>query len=290
VQDFGKNGKPGKTRTVCTAKGSACPCGTNAKSCDDEQDASAKVCVAKFGKTKGCPTPCAPSDEKAGKATCVQAHLDSKGGTVGEAVSCVVKGKCAPGRGQKTCPSGATISSGYTCKNIYGVSTKKGRRLKQRRLETSAGSRQTAGISFTLQDLKGGDVANVKVKLDSTMMLQSELKSTLSMVKSGSVASMMYKVTNLGTSKVAPSVVTDKLRGYLNSGHSGTKTVLSVLGTVKLGPKGCCSLTQKVKAVVDKKVVATVVKPTTTKAPTTKAPPTKAPTTSRPGRWYQSAR
>jgi len=120
--------------------------------------------------------------------------------------------------------------------------------------KVAAGSRQTAGISFTLQDLKGGDVANVKVKLDSTMMLQSELKSTLSMVKSGSVASMMYKVTNLGTSKVAPSVVTDKLRGYLNSGHSGTKTVLSVLGTVKLGPKGCCSLTQKVNPIFDKKI------------------------------------
>lgn len=63
---------------------------------------------------------------------------------------------------------------------------------------------------------------------------------------------MLYKITNLGTSTVAPSKVADMLRGYLNSGNKDVKTALASLGTVKLGKKGCCSLSSDVKAVVDK--------------------------------------
>jgi len=286
LQDYDKSGKAGAMRTVCAAQGASCPCGKNANSCADAQDEKAKICVPKFGKAAGaCPKPCGPTAEAAGNATCVKNNLDKKGNPTGEEVSCVQKGKCAAGRGQKKCPSGATISSSFTCKNIYGVDLKKtgGRRLAA--VKVSA-SRQTSSLSFTLNNLKGTskDAAAVKVKLDSILQLQGELKSTFSMVKSGTQASMLYKISNLGTSAVAPSKVADKLRGYLNSGNKDVKTALATLGTVVLGKKGCCSLSSDVKAVVDKtttkaqKKVIAEQKKTTTKAPVQKTT-TKAPVT-----------
>jgi len=197
--------------------------------------------------------------EAVGNATCVKSHLNKKGEPTGEEVGCVKKGSCTPGRGQKTCPSGATISSSFTCKNIYGVKTitKTGGNTSGGRLLSAvkvSSSRQTSSLSFTLTDLKGTskDAAAVKVKLDSILQLQAALKSTFSMVKSGTQASMLYKITNLGTSTVAPSKVAGMLRGYLNSGNKDVKTALASLGTVKLGKKGCCSLSSSVKAVVDK--------------------------------------
>jgi hypothetical protein len=164
------------------------------------------------------------------------------------------KGKCPPGRGQKKCPTGATIASKTACKDLYGVLNKKNQTKARRLLQNSVASKQTATITFTLKSLKGAakDVPTAKANVDSVLQLQSELQTTLSMVVSGTEASMIYKVTNLGTSAVKPSQVTEKLRGFLNSGDSKVKTALAGLGTVKLGAKGCCVLSTNVKTVVDK--------------------------------------
>jgi len=219
VQDFDTNAKAAdEVRTVCVPKGGSCPCGKNTKACSGE-------CMPKFGKeVKTCPMPCSPSEEAAGNVTCVKSHVNSKGEPTGEDVSCVLKGKCEPGRGQKKCPTGATISSAYSCKNIYAVASESttdgARRLVQNKIAT--GKQQTATLTFTLKDVKSGtkDTAKVKVKLDSILQLQPELKTTLSMVASGTEASMRYKITNLGASKVTPLQVAEKLRGYLNSGKA----------------------------------------------------------------------
>jgi len=271
--DYNAQGKVTDLSTSCVPKGGTCPCGKNTKSCIDQQDATAKLCMPKFATdSTDCPAPCSPTAEKLGNVTCVQNNLDSKGDPTGESVSCVKSGTCKPGRGQKTCPDGSAISTAYSCKDLYGVVAKEKtggtaggtRRLKakyqwRRRLAANVvtdGKRQTASVRFTLENLVSGitgkDTPKVKVKLDSILQLQPTLQSELTMVKSGTEASMMYKITNLGSSKVAPSQVAEKLRGYLNSGTTSTKTALATLGTVKLGTSGCCTLSTDVKTVVDK--------------------------------------
>merc|ERR1719247_543421 len=64
VQDYDKQGKAsGGLRAQCVAKGTACPCGKNADSCQDTQSESGPlICKAKFGKDK-CPKPCTPTEE-----------------------------------------------------------------------------------------------------------------------------------------------------------------------------------------------------------------------------------
>jgi len=292
VDDFDLNGLFTGTRAACAAKGTACPCGKNTNSCSDTQDAKRKICLPKFSKeVSGCPTPCTPTAEKAGNATCIRKNLDSSGKPTSEEVTCVKKGSCEPGRGQKTCPTGATISSAYSCKDLYGLTvvaknstnttnaSSGGRRLVQS--SVSSGDKQTASVTFTLKDLKGTskDAPTAKVKIDSILQLQSELQATLSMVVSGKEASMIYKITNLGISQVAPSQVAEKFRGFLNAGDPSTKSALAPLGTVKLGAKGCCTLSTDVKTVVDKTPTTTTTTTTTTTSTTTTSTTTTSTTT-----------
>jgi hypothetical protein len=129
-------------------------------------------------------------------------------------------------------------------------------RDRTRRLVASASTfkKETASVRFILKDLTGNskDATKVKIKLDSILQLQSELHSTLSMVKSGTEASMIYKIANLGTSKVSPSQVAKMLRSYIDSGAPDVKKALAVLGAVKMSKNGCCTLTTDSKDVVDK--------------------------------------
>jgi hypothetical protein len=239
--------------------------------CADDQDASKKICIPKFNKDASCPQTCSPTAEANGNATCIKVNLNAQGEPTSEETTCVKKGTCTAGKGQKVCPDNATISAAYACADLYGlVAAAKTEATSARRLvatQVVSGQRQTASLKFVLKDVVGTpkDAPKVKVKLDSILMLQPQLKSTLSMVISGSEqASMTYKITNLGASAVKPSAVADKLEFYLNSNHPPVKSALAVLGVVKLGDKGCCTQSEVKKAVVDYSLTGKKIPPTTT--------------------------
>jgi len=108
-------------------------------------------------------------------------------------------------------------------------------------------------------------VPKVKVHLDSILQLQPELQSTLSMVVVDDEATMRYKITNLGASKVMPSTVASKLREFLNANKKDTANALAPIGTVKLGPSGCCTLSTGSKVIVEQTTASSIIDaPTTT--------------------------
>jgi hypothetical protein len=278
VEDFNKEGGtlPGG-KPQCVTKGSPCPCGKNSLKCVDPQDTKKQTCQPKFSKdVTSCPQACTKTDEDAGKKTCIKKNVDAKGNPTGESVTCVAKDKCTPGKGQKKCPAaagGATIATGVTCKDIYGIAGKAANSTR-RLVQSSANTQQKSSITFTLDNVIGtaANVPKVKVQVDSHLQLPSSLKTELKITMGTGTASMIYSCTNLGTSLVTPASVTGKLRDLLNAKDPTMKTVFAPLGTVKLGPKGCCSLATDIKTVVEKvaKTTSTTERPTTTtKKPTT---------------------
>lgn len=108
-------------------------------------------------------------------------------------------------------------------------------------------------VGFTLSGLVSGtsaaDTPAVKVKIDSLLQLQPQLESTLSYVVSGSTASLVYTIANVGASTVTPSQVAEKLKSFLKAGTSSIKSALSSLGSTIAT---CCTMSTDVKTMADK--------------------------------------
>jgi len=270
VEDYNTKGQSEEFRPVCVKKGQTCPCGKNTKTCTDEQDATAKVCIAKFGAgKKSCPTPCTPTAEAGGNSTCIQTHLDKDGAPEAKDVSCLPEGKCQPGRGQKTCPStGATIGSAFSCKNIYGQESQAGKKkagagrllsqVKRRLAAVASGSKQTVSVSFTLINLagdkttRGKKLPGVKVKLDSLLMKQPSIETVLSKIETKTSAAMMYKIRNLGATKVSPSKMGDTFKRMVDAKDKDLINALEDIGKVQYGKSGCCTISADLSYVINK--------------------------------------
>jgi len=286
VENYDKKGGVAGIEAKCVSKGSTCPCGANALKCIDPQDSSKQTCQPKFSKdSSACPQKCTSKDEASGKATCIKKNVDSKGNPTGESVTCVAKDKCTPGKGQKKCPAsmgGATIANGVACKDLYGLAAKAANATTRRLAQAATVStKEKSQITFVLTSLKGTatQVPKVKIQVDSILQLTSTLQSELKMAVTGTgntqEATMIFAVSNLGSSTVSPALVSGKLRDLLNAKDPATTAAFAPLGTVKLGPKGCCSIATDVTKVVEKEAPTT----TTTPRPTTTTTTTKKPTT-----------
>lgn len=276
VEDFDTKGVSVGKNPRCVTLGDQCPCGKNAKTCPDPNDATQNICVpqaAKDGSTS-CPTPCTPAQEARNLSTCVQTNLDKTGKYVSTSVSCVPPGACEPGANQKVCPSGAMIFTGDACNDIYGVVGS-----NSSSLGTPAGSSQESNLVFSLDaspnvmaDSLGSAANNVQSALNSVLQIGSDLQLEVTLV--GQSASgrrlqanskqpvqkvqAVVTVKSTGKSRVAPSNVAAKAKTMTSSGSASMNKAFASVG--KPNPKAGVSAATSTKVVVTRAATATAPK------------------------------
>ncbi|CAE8629270.1 unnamed protein product [Polarella glacialis] len=158
VKDYTSDGTVAGEFPKCTPKDTACECGKNTIKCADPRDATQFACVpksSKDGKGGSCPKPCTPKQELAGNKTCIQTNLDPKGNFVSQTTTCGVAGSCQAGTNMKNCPSGAVISAGEQCVDLYGLGNKNGSAAAA----VNGSTVQKATLTFTLTGVGGSGTA-----------------------------------------------------------------------------------------------------------------------------------
>ncbi|CAE8594683.1 unnamed protein product [Polarella glacialis] len=245
VKDYTSDGTVAGEFPKCTPKDTACECGKNTIKCADPRDATQFACVpksSKDGKGGSCPKPCTPKQELAGNKTCIQTNLDPKGNFVSQTTTCGVAGSCQAGTNMKNCPSGAVISAGEQCVDLYGLGNKNGSAAAA----VNGSTVQKATLTFTLTGVGGSGTAakagNANVAVTSALQLPATLKSSLSVMvgtSSGSgrrlaagSAIVVMEVENQGATGVSPQQAADQLKKMVQSGDTKLSKAMSDLGSV----------------------------------------------------------
>jgi len=290
VDDFALDGKQQDSRKLCVARGTACPCGLNTLSCDDLTNAGAKdkICVPKSTSlgASSCPLPCSPTQITAGNRTCRRKNLDNRGKFVSETETCTSPRGCAPGSGQKRCPTGALINAGTDCTDPYNV-LKATRRLSS---GVSEGTQQTATVVFFLKDLLmssstiAEETRTVKASLDSNLQLTPSLLTTLVITASSSEASVVYKIMNQGQSSVSPAQVSTFFKNSFESSSPQVSKPFESVGTLHKEKKVALTLEEKTTVSRQGTETTTITTPgatetTSTETTSTETTSTKSTTT-----------
>jgi hypothetical protein len=246
VEDYNKEGQQsGESRAKCTPKAKKCPCGKNTQLCEDKLDATKTICVPKNSKdgVAGCPKPCTPADAIMGNATCIQTNLDKAGKFLSSKESCVAPGKCAPGKGQKRCPTNATISTASKCTDPYGqLATKSARRLAavgNDKVETATTIFSLGTVTLTSAQA-AAKTKTVKAAVDSALMLSGTLSSTMTVkmpaTNTGKTATVTYTISNKGATAVSPKSVQANLKNMIAGSDKRIKAAFKDIGVPKSKP------------------------------------------------------
>lgn len=249
VVDYDLTGTPAASNPVCVTAGAPCPCGANTNACPSPLDASVNICRPKIsvdGQT-GCPMPCTPSQEAAGKQTCVQVNLDSSGNFVSQTVSCVALGTCQPGQNMKLCPSGAIIAAGAACVDLYGLTSTASSNAS---IGVAAQAAETSTVVWTMSIASGAGLGaksnRVGASLASALQLPPSLSVSLNFLETATTSSRrllrslaetasvqtVLTVQNLGSSPVSPATVANTASQMVSTGNPTFTSALSTVGEV----------------------------------------------------------
>jgi len=244
VEDYDKEGKQSGQGTKCMPKAKKCTCGKNAQLCEDKLDATNTICVPKNSKDgmAGCPKPCTPADAIMGNSTCIQTNLNDKGKFLSSKESCVAPGKCLPGKGQKKCPTNATISTASKCADPYNQLSTKARRLAavgNDKVETATTIFSLGTVTLTTATA-APKTKTVKAALASALMLSGTLSSTMTIkmpaTNTAKTATVTYVISNKGATAVSPKAVQANLKNMIAGSDKKIKEAFKDIGVPKSKP------------------------------------------------------